>query len=151
MDVRRKQDTYRCQNAKTASTTVLEIYGEIVRNCKNTKIKNMYLRHHTTVKLEIDRVDLSGWEEKSQEWRMQAWRFKPFLPHRQGPETSICRDTAMTRPRWLSTQSTELQTVKLAMMREKCWQRRQGTTEDTTHQGKGLPVDGPRWWQVSSR
>ncbi len=70
MDVRRKQDAYRCQHAKTASTSILEIHGETVRNCKNTKIKNMYLRHHTTVKLEIDRVDLSGWEEKSQEWRI---------------------------------------------------------------------------------
>lgn len=72
MDMRRKQDAYRRQNAKTASTSVLEIYREIVRNCKNRKIKNTYIRHHSTVKLEIDRVDLSGWEEKSQEWRMQA-------------------------------------------------------------------------------
>ncbi|PBK94917.1 hypothetical protein ARMGADRAFT_1029260 [Armillaria gallica] len=70
MVMRRKQDAYHHQNAKTASMSVFEIYGETVKNCKNTKIKNMHLKHHTTVKLEIDRVDLSSWEEKCQEWRI---------------------------------------------------------------------------------
>ncbi len=72
MDMRRQKDAYHRQNAKTTSTSVLEIYGGTVKNCKKMKIKNTYLRHHTTVKLEIDRMDLSGWEEKIQEWRMQA-------------------------------------------------------------------------------
>ncbi len=42
---------------------MLELYGEIVRNCENTKIKNTDLRHHFNVKLEIDSMDLNDCQD----------------------------------------------------------------------------------------
>ncbi len=154
---------------KTASTSVLEIYGGTVKNCKKTKIKNTYLRHHTTVKLEIDRMDLSGWEEKSQEWRMQAWRSKPYLSCGRRPwhlchswNLQIFHPPSSLRRRyvgtlqWLAWDGWVLKVLSYRQWSWRRWGRNAdskdgGTTEDAARRRKGLPVDGPRWWQVSSR
>ncbi len=54
-----KMQKNRCSNRYAA----LEIYGEWLGIVKNTMMKNMYLRHHSTVNLEINSLNLNGCQD----------------------------------------------------------------------------------------